>query len=77
MGVATAACQAATVWAFDVAGWYRAQATTLVPNLRSQRVLEKCGFVREGLVRNFRIVRGRPADYWLYSAIPGDVRSSK
>ncbi|MCK7502494.1 MAG: hypothetical protein MZW92_81185 [Comamonadaceae bacterium] len=28
---------------------------------------------REGLVRNFRLVRGKPADYWLYSAIPGDV----
>ena len=74
-GIATAACRAATIWAFEVAGWHRVQATTLLPNVASQRVLEKCGFKLEGLVRNFRVVAGRPADYWLYSAIPGEVRS--
>ena len=73
-GIATAACRATTVWAFEVAGWHRVQATTVLSNLRSQRVLQKVGFVREGLVRNFRIVRGRPADYWLFAALPGDVR---
>lgn len=72
-GIATAACRAATLWAFDVAGWHRVQATTLLSHARSRRVLEKAGFRREGLVRNFRLVRGRPADYWLYAAIPGDV----
>ncbi len=71
-GIATRACRAATRWAFEVAGWHRVQASTVLPNLRSQRVLEKCGFRREGLLRNFRIVRGRPTDYWLYAAIPGD-----
>ena len=72
-GIATAACRAATLWAFDVKGWHRVQATTVVPHVRSQRVLESCGFQREGLVRNYRIVRGAPTDYWLYAAIPGDV----
>jgi len=75
-GIATAACRAATVWAFEEAGWHRVQATTVLANLRSQRLLEKCGFVREGLVRNFRVVRGLPADYWLYSAVPGEVQGS-
>jgi len=75
-GIATSACRAATVWAFEVAGWHRVQATTLLLNLRSRRVLEKVGFKREGLVRNFRLVRGKPADYWLYSAIPGEVNSA-
>jgi [ribosomal protein S5]-alanine N-acetyltransferase len=75
-GIATAACRAATVWAFVVLGWHRVQATTVLPNLPSQRVLEKCGFKREGVVRNFRLVRGRPADYWLFSAIPGEVPSA-
>lgn len=73
-GIATAACRAATVWAFEVAGWHRVQATTVLSNLRSQRVLQKVGFVREGLVRHFRIVRGRPADYWLFAALPGELR---
>ena len=75
-GIATAACRAATLWAFQVKGWHRVQATTVLPNVRSQRVLERCGFKREGLVRNYRIVRGTPTDYWLYSAIPADVPSA-
>ena len=74
MGIATAACRASTLWGFEVKAWYRVQATTVLPNLRSQRVLERCGFKREGLLRNFRLVRGAPMDYWLYSAIPGEVQ---
>ena len=73
MGIATAACGAVTRWGFEVKGWHRVQATTVLPNVRSQRVLERCGFKREGLLRNFRLVRGTPTDYWLYSAIPGEV----
>jgi len=75
-GIATAACRAATLWGFDVRGWHRIQGTAVLANLASQRVLERCGFRREGLLRNFRMVRGRPTDYWLYSAIPGDLRSA-
>jgi [ribosomal protein S5]-alanine N-acetyltransferase len=74
LGIATAACRGATLWGFEVKGWHRVQATTVLPNVRSQRVLERCGFKREGLLRNFRLVRGAPADYWLYSAIPGEVQ---
>jgi RimJ/RimL family protein N-acetyltransferase len=73
-GIATAACRAATLWGFEVKAWHRVQATTVLPNVRSQRVLERCGFKREGLVRNLRLVRGKPTDYWLYSAIPGEVQ---
>lgn len=72
-GIATAACRAATRWAFETAGWHRVQATMLPANVPSRRVVEKCGFLREGLVRNLRLVRGRPEDFWLYSAIPGEV----
>ncbi len=72
-GIATAACRSATLWGFQVKAWHRVQATTVLANTRSQRVLERCGFKREGLLRNFRLVRGEPTDYWLYSAIPGDV----
>jgi ribosomal-protein-alanine N-acetyltransferase len=72
-GIATAACRAATLWAFAAKGWQRIQATTIVPHIRSQRVLERCGYKKEGLVRNFRVVRGEATDYWLYSAIPGEI----
>jgi RimJ/RimL family protein N-acetyltransferase len=75
-GIATAACKAATLWGFEVRGWHRVQGTTVLANIASQRVLERCGFQREGLLRNFRMVRGQPTDYWLYSAIPGELRSA-
>ncbi|MGN6831166.1 GNAT family N-acetyltransferase [Paucibacter sp. M5-1] len=74
-GIASAACRAATLWGFAQRGWHRIQATTVLPNIRSQKVLERCGFQREGLLRNFRLVRGQPTDYWLYSAIPGDIKT--
>ena len=75
-GIATAACRAATVWGFEVRGWHRIQGTAVLANLASQRVLERCGFQREGLLRNFRMIRRQSTDYWLYSAIPGEVRSA-
>ncbi|QPF74980.1 GNAT family N-acetyltransferase [Roseateles sp. DAIF2] len=69
-GLASAACRAATAWGFRVRGWHRIQATTVPANLGSQRVLERCGYRREGLLRNFRIVAGLPADYYMYAIIP-------
>jgi ribosomal-protein-alanine N-acetyltransferase len=75
-GIATAACRAATRWGFEVCGWNRVQGTTVLANLASQRVLERCGYQREGLLRNFRMVQGRSRDYWLYSTIPGDFGSA-
>jgi len=75
-GIATAACHAATIWGFEIRGWHRIQGTTVLANLASQRVLEHCGFKREGLLRNFRRVQGQPTDYWIYSAIPGEFRGA-
>jgi RimJ/RimL family protein N-acetyltransferase len=72
-GIATAACRAAAHWGFAVMGWNRIQATTVLSHARSQRVLERCGFRREGIVRNFRVVRGQPTDYLLYSLLPGEL----
>jgi RimJ/RimL family protein N-acetyltransferase len=72
-GIATAACRAAAHWGFEAKGWHRIQATTVLPHVRSQRVLERCGFTREGRVRNFRLVRGVPTDYWLYAVLPGEL----
>jgi RimJ/RimL family protein N-acetyltransferase len=54
----------------------RIQGTTVLASLASQRVLERCGFQREGLLRNFRMVRGQSTDYWLYSAIQGGIRNA-
>ena len=41
-------------------------------NAASQRVAEKAGYQREGLMRSALIVRGRRADVLVYSRLPGD-----
>jgi ribosomal-protein-alanine N-acetyltransferase len=50
-------------------GYARIQALALDTNLASMRVIEKCGFAREGKSRNLRLVRGQPRDFWVYSRI--------
>lgn len=72
-GVATRACRSAVQWAFEHKQWVRVQATTLEEHKASQRVLLKCGFQLEGTVRNFRLVRGVPRDYLLFSAVPANA----
>lgn len=71
-GLARAACEAAVRWGFAERGWHRIQATTLESNLASQAVLRHCGFVLEGRLRAFRMVRGEPRDYLMFSRLPGD-----
>jgi RimJ/RimL family protein N-acetyltransferase len=69
-GLATAVCGALVRWGLQQRGWVRIQATTQLPALASQRVLLKCGFEREGVLRHFRLVRGVPQDYVVFSRLP-------
>jgi ribosomal-protein-alanine N-acetyltransferase len=62
-------CRVLTEWAHHGAGVVRVQATTLDSNVRSAQVLERCGYQREGLLRSFRMVRGAPGDFFMYSHI--------
>lgn len=50
----------------------RLQATADVRNLASCRVLEKCGFVREGTVRQGKMVSVY-CDYHIYGLLPSDL----
>jgi [ribosomal protein S5]-alanine N-acetyltransferase len=68
-GIARAVCDALTRWAFEHVGLQRVQGTTLVSNIRSQRVLEACAFEREGLLRRYPMVRGTPGDFWMYARL--------
>ena len=68
-GIATAVCEALVEWAFAHVGLVRVQATALESNARSMKVLERCGFECEGLLRSYRMVRGRPGNFWMYSRI--------
>jgi [ribosomal protein S5]-alanine N-acetyltransferase len=67
--IARVACNALTDWAFEHMGLVRVQATALHSNLRSQRVLDACGFQREGLLRRLRMVRGTSGDLIVYARL--------
>lgn len=71
-GISTAVCAAVTQWSFAALGFVRVQGTVLETNLNSARVLEKCGYRHEGLLRSFRMVRGVPGNFHLYARLNGD-----
>lgn len=66
-GIASAVCGAVVAWGHQHVRLLRIQATVLKSNTRSQRVLERCGFGREGLLRSYRMVRGNPGDFFIYA----------
>jgi [ribosomal protein S5]-alanine N-acetyltransferase len=72
-GLATRLCRAVTAWSFETLALHRLQATVLVGNQRSARVLARCGFRHEGLLRGYRMVRGRPGDFDLFARLSTDV----
>lgn len=71
-GLATYLCERVTRWGFGALDFIRVQATVLVGNERSDRVLLKCGFRHEGLLRSYRLVRGTPGDFNLYARLATD-----
>lgn len=71
-GLATRLCAVMTSWAFEALHLHRVQAAVLVGNQRSARVLARCGFRQEGLLRGYRMVRGRPGDFLMFSRLSTD-----
>jgi RimJ/RimL family protein N-acetyltransferase len=71
-GVATEMLRQLTRWAFDEA---RAQRIVLIIDVRnpaSERVAERCGYVREGVMRSIHVKQGMRADCALWSRLPSD-----
>lgn len=71
-GIARAVCASVTAWSFSHYGFQRVQAVVLRSNARSARVLTACGYRCEGLLRSYRMVRGRPGDFSIYSRLATD-----
>lgn len=65
-GLGTAAARAAIEFGWSELALERIEATVMVGNLRSARVLEKLGFEREGTMRSYKNVRGERRDYWMF-----------
>ena len=55
----------------------RVQAVTDVNNFASQRVLEKAGFTKEGIVRKSAFIRGKWRDGYLFSILREEWKEPK
>lgn len=53
----------------EYAGIVRIQATVVNDNIRSINLLERCHFIREGLLKKYEIVQSVHRDYYLYAKV--------
>jgi [ribosomal protein S5]-alanine N-acetyltransferase len=71
-GLMPEAIEAVVTFAFDQLGLHRIYATTHVDNRASQRVLEKVGFKKEGVLRMHGRLQGKWADSVMYGLLNTD-----
>ena len=72
-GIATEALKQMTAYAFDVMQVKKLFAPVLKPNIASMRVLEKCGYVREGEFSMEVFKNGQFYDTVQYARLAGQV----
>jgi len=70
-GVATEAVRQVAEFAFRTADLVRLEIVCAVGNDASQRVAERAGAVREGILRHRLLVHGQPVDAVMYSLVRG------
>ncbi|MGZ4638821.1 MAG: GNAT family N-acetyltransferase [Actinomycetes bacterium] len=68
-GLAAAAVSGIVRVAFEELGLHRIQAGTMLHNVRSQRVLERNGFVRYGMAPSYLHIAGAWQDHVLYQLV--------
>lgn len=74
-GYMTAGVRAVVPFVFDELGLHRLEAACLPHNEASKRVLERVGFRREGLARQYLRINGQWQDHVLYGLVRGDPAS--
>lgn len=72
-GLATRAVRLISRWALRELGLPRLGLFTEPWNVDSQRVAERAGFQREGVLRSWTEIDGRRRDYVSFSLLPGDL----
>ncbi len=72
-GVMTRAARVLLEWVFNDGGFNRVEATVMAGNEPSARVLERLGFKREALLREYKFVRGEFKDYSLWSLLRNET----
>ena len=71
-GLMTAAVRTLIPMCFDSLRLHRVEAACIPDNAASVRLLEKCGFQREGYAREYLCINGVWADHLLYARLRGD-----
>lgn len=75
-GRATRAVRLVSHWALSQSAVTRLELLTSPDNVASQRVAERSGFRREGVLRSYHEVGGRREDAVFFSLLPGDLDES-
>jgi [ribosomal protein S5]-alanine N-acetyltransferase len=74
-GIATKAVNAMTKYLFNDIGINRIQAFVMPENIKSQNVLQRSGFSKEGIIREGYVWKGQGViDLILYSLLKGDSK---
>ena len=73
-GYMTAALRVLLPTLFGELNLHRVEAACIPTNQSSIRVLEKCGFAREGLARRYLCINGVWQDHYLYGLLDEDFR---
>ena len=76
-GRATRAVQLVSRWALSQPGVARLELATSPENTASQRVAERSGFQREGVLRSYNLVDGSREDAVFFSLLPGELEESR
>lgn len=72
-GIGTRALRAVADWTFETTDVVRIDAYVMVGNEVSERMTERAGFRREGVLRAWDLLRGVPVDCVSYSRLRGDA----
>ena len=73
-GYMTSALRVLLPTLFGELNLHRVEAACIPGNLASVKVLERCGFAREGLARRYLCINGVWQDHYLYGLLDEDVR---
>lgn len=76
-GYMTDALREISRFSFEILGLHRLEAATQPANLPSIRVLERCGFTREGFARDYLKINGAWRDHALYGLVAGDATEAR
>jgi RimJ/RimL family protein N-acetyltransferase len=76
-GLMRQAVAAILQWTFQQDQVDRVHAYVRIDNGRSQRLLERSGFVREGCLRSFRVCRGQAHDFYVYALLRSDWAAAR